>query len=44
MTTLHLICYVFAFVCETLAAVGIPSGRYNLVGAGLAFYFITLIF
>ena len=34
---LTLICWVFAFVLFALAAVGVPSGRVNLVGAGLTF-------
>lgn len=34
----------FAFVCAVLAAVSVPSGRINLVGAALAFYFAALLF
>jgi len=35
---------VFAFVCEVLAAVGVPSPpRFNLMAAGLAFYFLSLL-
>ncbi len=41
---MDLILYVFAFVCFVLAAVGAPSGRFNLIGAGLAFWVATLIF
>jgi hypothetical protein len=32
------ICLIFAFVLFVLAAVNVPSGRFNLVGAGLAFW------
>jgi hypothetical protein len=35
---------VFAFVCAVLAAVSVPSGRVNLVGAALAFWIASLIF
>lgn len=31
-----LILLVFAFVSFVLAAIGVTSGRYNLIGAGLA--------
>lgn len=35
---------VFAFVCEVLAAVGVPSPpRFNLMAAGLAFYFLSIL-
>lgn len=40
---LNLILLVFAFVCATLAAFGVPSGRVNLIGAALAFYFLALL-
>lgn len=33
----------FAVVCEVLAAFSVPSGRFNLIAAGLAFYFTGLI-
>jgi hypothetical protein len=33
-----LVFLVFAFVCFVLAAVGVSSGRVNLVAAGLAFW------
>ena len=42
MTHLHLILLVAAFLCELLAAVGV-GGRINLVAAGLACYFASLI-
>ena len=38
----HLILTIAAFLCETLAACGV-GGRVNLVAAGLACYFLTLI-
>jgi hypothetical protein len=35
---------VFSFVCEVLAAAGVPSPpRFNLIAAGLAFYFLSLL-
>lgn len=40
---LTLILLVFAFVCFTLAAFSAPSGRINLVGAGLAFWVLSVI-
>lgn len=42
---LYTILIVFAFVCEVLATVGVPSpSRFNLMSAGLAFYFAALLF
>ena len=41
---MQLILLVFAFVCFTLAAVGVASGRFNLVASGLAFWVASLIF
>jgi hypothetical protein len=41
---MHQILYVFAFVCFVLAALGVSSGRYNLIGAGLACLVGTLLF
>ena len=38
-----LVLMIFAFVCAVLAAVSVPSGRINLVGAALAFYFASLL-
>ena len=41
---LTLILLVFAFVCEVLAALGVPNPpRFNLMAAGLAFYFLSLL-
>ena len=41
---LSTILIVFAFVCEVLACVGIPSPpRFNLMAAGLAFYFLSIL-
>lgn len=40
MTTILI---AFAIVCATLAAFGVPSGRFNLTAASLAFYFVSLI-
>lgn len=41
---MKLILLVFAFVCFVLAAIGVGSGRFNLVAAGLAFETASLIF
>ena len=41
---MHLILYVFAFVCFVVAAVSVPTGRFNLTAAGLAFFVATFIF
>jgi hypothetical protein len=41
---MDLILLVFAFVLFILASVGVPSGRYNLIGAGLACWIATLLF
>lgn len=41
---MNLILEVFAFVLFVLAAVGVPSGRYNLIGTGLACLTATLLF
>lgn len=41
---LTLILLVFAFVCFTLAAIGIPSpSRFNLIAAGLASWVLSVI-
>lgn len=40
---LTLILLVFAFVCFTLAAFGVPSGRFNLIAGGLAFWVLSVI-
>jgi len=34
---------VLAFVCFALAAAGVPSGRLNLIGLGLAAWTLSLI-
>jgi hypothetical protein len=39
----HLILLVFAFVCFVLAALGVGSGRYNLIAAGLACWVASLL-
>ena len=41
---MHNILIVFAFVFLVLAAVGVPSGRINLIGAGLACWVASLVF
>jgi hypothetical protein len=33
---LNLVCLIFALVLFILAGVGIPAGRYSLIGFGLA--------
>lgn len=40
---MELILIVFAFVLFVLGAIGVPSGRYNLVAAGLACWIATLL-
>lgn len=40
---LGLILLVFSFVLATLAAWGVPSGRWQLGWASLAFYFLYLL-
>jgi hypothetical protein len=43
MTSLRLICLVFAFVCFLLAACNVPTPpRVNLQALGLAFWMATL--
>lgn len=42
--TLDQILLVFAFVLFVLAALGVPTSRYNLIGAGLACWVATLLF
>lgn len=44
MANLHLILIVAAFVCSLLAALGVPTGRYNMIGAALACWFGSLLF
>ena len=36
MVNLRLLLLMFAFVLFVLAAIGVPSSRFNLVAAGLA--------
>lgn len=40
---MDLILLIFAFVFFVLAALGVPSSRFNLIGAGLACWVLTLI-
>lgn len=40
----HTILFAFAIVFFVLAAVGVPSGRFNLVAAGLACCAATALF
>lgn len=35
------VCQVFALVLFILAACGVPGGRVNLIGAGLAFWVLS---
>ncbi len=44
MVNLHLVLLVFAFVLFVLAAFGVPSGRWNLIAAGLACWVGSLLF
>lgn len=43
MNSIHLVLIAFAIVCEVLASFSV-SGRVNLVAAGLAFYFLAVLF
>jgi len=38
---MELILLIFGFVCFVIAAVGVTSGRFNLIAAGLAFWIAT---
>jgi hypothetical protein len=43
VTSLRLVCLVFAFVCFVLSALNVPNPpRVNLQSAGLAFWMATL--
>jgi len=44
MVNAHGILLVFAFVLFVLGAINVPSGRYNLVAAGLACWVASLLF
>jgi len=44
MVNAHGILLVFAFVLFVLAAIGVPSGRYSLIAAGLACWVASLLF
>jgi hypothetical protein len=44
MHNLNLVLIVAAFICFVIAAIGVPSGRINLVAAGLACWVASLIF
>lgn len=39
----HTILIAVAFVCELLAAAGIPQSSVNLMALGLAFFFLSLL-
>lgn len=43
MLNLRLLLIMFAFVLFVLAALGVPSSRFNLVAAGLACWVATLL-
>lgn len=43
MITIGLILKIVAIVLWALAAAGVPSGRMNLIAAGLACWFVTLL-
>jgi hypothetical protein len=42
--SIRLLLLMFAFVLFVLAGLGVPSGRYNLVGAGLACAAASMLF
>ncbi len=43
MISVSLVLLVVALVLFILAAIGIPSSRFSLIAAGLAFWVLTLI-
>ena len=43
MASLKVILMVLAFLCEVLAAMGVPTSRINLIAAGLACWLLALI-
>lgn len=42
MSVIALILIVAAFVCFLIATLGVASGRYNLIAAGLALWIFAL--
>ena len=43
-TEAQFVCYLLAFLLFALAAAGVTSARYNLIGAGLAAWvFVALV-
>ncbi len=44
MANLRLVLVVLFFVCELLAAISVPSGRVNLMAAGLACWAASMLF
>lgn len=44
MASLHLILVVAFLICELIAACGVPSGRVNLIAAGLACLAASMLF
>jgi hypothetical protein len=44
MASVKLVLLILAFVCELLAALGVPANRYNLIAAGLACWLASIIF
>ena len=44
MASIELILLVASFVLFVIAAIGIPSGRFNLIAAGLACWVATILF
>ena len=43
MAPIHLILIVAAFICAVLAALGVPTGRFNMIGAALACWFLSML-
>jgi len=43
MANLHLILIVAAFICALLAAAGVPTNRFNMIGAALACFFLSML-
>ena len=43
-TEAQFVCYLLAFLLFVLAAAGVPSSRYNLIGAGLAAWVFVALY
>lgn len=41
MPSLHLVLIILALVCFFIAAIGVPTSRFNLMALGLFFWLLT---